>query len=212
MKLAEVFVTLLLGLLLTTLVWRDAAVIRTTLAGVAEQTARTEARRVIGLVLDAEAGGFVEGGAPAGQVAVRAHRWWGVVCDTLPRAGRATLLFQGLRRPDPDKDSLLVVSAGGRVEVRRLDGVRAVAGCGATAVEVAWAPHPDEPPPRLVRGFEYGVYLLDEAFRYRRGSGGAQPLTAAVFHPDSVQLAHDTDGVVLRVGDRPPRRWWWRPP
>lgn len=206
MKLAELLVALLLGLLLIALVWRNAASVRTQLAALAQRAAQVEARRVVGLVLDAEAGGFVAGGAE-GELPVRAHRWWGVVCDTLPVAGRATVHLQGLRRPEPDKDSLLVVTAAGRVQLRRLDHARAVAACGGGAVELGWTAHPDDPPARLVRGFEYGAYRLDAAFRYRRGAGGAQPLTAELFDPDSVALVGDSTGVLLRIGAGAARRW-----
>lgn len=207
MRLVEVVVALALGALLVVGVWRTSAAIRGDLATLAARASATDARRVVGLLLDQEAGGLVADPAPPGEVAVRAHRWWGVVCDTLPTPGRALLRFRGLRRPDPDKDSLLLVTGDGRLSSRRLEGVRSVDACGERVLEVAWTPDPGEARPRVVRGFERGFYRLDEAFRYRRDRGGAQPLTAEVFDPDSLRIDTDTLGVLLRWRGRVPRIW-----
>lgn len=207
MRLVEVVVALGLGGLLVVGAWRSSASMRGDLATLSARAAATDARRVVGLLLDQEAGGLVADPAPAGEVAVRAHRWWGLVCDTVPTPGRAVLRPRGLRQPDPDKDSLLLVAGDGRLSGRRLDAVRSVDGCGGRAVEVVWTPDPGEPDPRVVRGFERGFYRLDEAFRYRRGLGGAQPLTAEVFDPDSLRIETDAFGVVLRWQGRGARVW-----
>ncbi|MEK9504930.1 hypothetical protein [Gaopeijia maritima] len=207
MRLAEVLVALALGGLLVAGVWRSSASIRGDLATLSVRATTTDARRVVGLILDQEAGGLVADPAPTGEAAVRAHRWWGVVCDTLPTPGRAVLRHQGLRQPDPDKDSLLLVAADGRMFGRRLDAVRSVDGCGGRVIQVAWTPDPGEAFPRVVRGFERGFYRLDEAFRYRRDRGGAQPLTAEVFDPDSLWLEIDSLGLLLRWEGRAARVW-----
>lgn len=207
MRLVEVFVALVVGGLLVSGVWRSTAALRADLAVVSERASETGARRVVGLILDQEAAGFTADPELPGDLPVRADRWWGRVCDTVPRPGRATLQLRGLRQPDPDKDSLVLVSVTGQLERRELEAVRSVDHCDDGAVEVAWTPLPGEEPPLLVRGYERGVYRLDHAFRYRRGLGGAQPLTAEVFHPDSLVLEVDSGEVALRWGERPARRW-----
>ncbi|MEQ9570348.1 MAG: hypothetical protein RLN75_09180, partial [Longimicrobiales bacterium] len=138
MKLLEGMVVLLLGALLTTGVWRGAVAVRQDGARLRDRAAVQDAMRVTSLLLDVEASGFVGASSRPGEVAVRAHRWWGLSCDTVPRPGRASLTWRGLRRPDPAKDSLLLIAADGFVAVRALDRVSSSPLCAVDGIEVAW--------------------------------------------------------------------------
>ncbi len=209
MRLVEVVVVLVLGALLVTGVWRGAAAVRRDGAALHGRAAHRDALRVANLVLDMEASGFVGPSGRPGEVAVRAHRWWGIVCDSLPGPGTATLRWRGLRRPDPAKDSIVVIAADGVEVVRGLDGVGSSTACGGSALRLYWTPAAHDPDPRLIRGFERGAYRVDDAVRYRRGRGGAQPLTASRFDPDSAGLDVTATGIRLRMDPRP-SRWWPR--
>lgn len=207
MRLLEGVVVLLLGALMTIGVWRGAAAVRQDGVRLHDRAALRDAIRVASLLLDVEAGGFVGASGRPGEVAVRAHRWWGVSCDAVPRPGRAALAWRGLRRPDPAKDSLLLIAADGFAAVRALDRVSSSPLCAVDGIEVAWTARVGEPVPVAVRGFERGAYRVDDAFRYRRGRGGAQPLTAARLDPDSSRLEVGPGEVRLRIDPRPARRW-----
>lgn len=205
MKLVEVVVALLLGVFLLIGTWHQATSIRVQAARADSIVADWEARRVVGLSLDLDAGGVVGAGGPD-EVAVRAYRWWGAPCVVGAGGSSAVLFATGSRGPDTGKDSLLLIDDVGRSFVRRLDSSRRSTACGGGAIEVGWAPSiPREPV--LVRGFERGAYRIDAAFRYRRGAGGAQPLTAERFVPDSVGLRIDSSTIALRLAPLPARRW-----
>lgn len=207
MKLVEIVVALLIGALLMVAGWRSTSVVRTGVDRLQLRAARGDAHRVVGLLLDLDGGGLVGATGRPNEVSVRAHRWWGATCDTTAAPGRALARVQGLRQPDPDKDSVMVVSAAGGTFLRRLEGVRRGAICDGEGVELVWTPEDGEAAAVALRGFEHGAYRLDNAFRYGRGRGGAQPLTAEVFPSDSVELRVDSAEVVLQMGSRPPRRW-----
>lgn len=202
-------VVLVLGALLVTGVWRGAAVVRRDGAALHGRAADRDALRVVNLVLDVEASGFVGPSGIPGEVEVRAHRWWGIVCDAVPGPGAATVRWRGLRRPDPAKDSLVVIAPDGSEAVRRLERVGTSTACGGSALRLVWTPLPHDPAPAVLRGFERGAYRVDDAFRYRRGGGGAQPLSAARFDPDSSALVVTPGGLRLRMDPRPSRWWPW---
>lgn len=148
----------------------------------ARRAAFADALRVTGVVLQGE----LRWADPAydvpvvapGSLQVRAARAFGVVCGW---QGTATLArLRGIRRPDPDKDSVLLVPGEAVLALR-----------SATLAPDACRHGPDEQVYRLTldelapRGallvFERGSYHLSgSAFRYRRGLAGRQPLTAEV--------------------------------
>lgn len=113
------------------------------------------------------------------SVAVRAFRGTGVGCAP-PLPALWVVRYTGLRRPDPAKDSVLVLAADGVWRVAEL--VRARPGaCGDGSRGEAWELNPAVPNAVVGRVFERGSYhIAAGAFRYRPGQGGRQPLTAQV--------------------------------
>ena len=113
------------------------------------------------------------------SVAVRAFRGTGVGC-TPAGSPLPVVRYTGLRRPDPTKDSVLVLAADGVWRVAKL--IRARPGvCGDGAQGEVWEMHPAVPEAVVGRVFERGSYhIAAGAFRYRPGRGGRQPLTAQV--------------------------------
>ena len=129
-------------------------------------------------------------------ISLRAFRGVALPCvsgDPLPSV---RVRYRGLRRADPDKDSLLVLGPDGRWRVRPLQEARADpdgdeacrGGGGDWRVELWTLP---DPPAGFVaaRLFERGSYhLADGALRYRRGLGGRQPLTPEILEDGASRL------------------------
>lgn len=109
------------------------------------------------------------------SIRMRAIRGSGVICGL---DGREILLrYAGVRRPDPAKDSILLVlqpSTAG--DAYGLEAVAADARCGGS-LRLLLAGRPPDLPAGVALVFETGVYSLAGALRYRRGAGGRQPLT-----------------------------------
>jgi hypothetical protein len=116
----------------------------------------------------------------ADTLALRAVRGVALACAA---AGADLLVrYRGLRLPEPDKDSVLVLGADGGERAVALEADRAAAtACPSLPGEAvrAWTVS------AAIVGagdalllFERGSYhLADGALRYRRGAGGRQPLT-----------------------------------
>lgn len=128
---------------------------------------------------------------------LRAFRGLGLPCGEAV-APQVLVAARGLRRPDPEKDSLLVLVASGSWWVSGLERAAAASGraCAHEGGVQHWTLTDSFPEPiLLLRYFERGTYhLAAGAFRYRRGGGGRQPLT-------SVNLATPPSGFFV-VGDR----------
>lgn len=115
---------------------------------------------------------------PPDSVQVRAVRAFAVVCG---RQGSATLVrLRGIRRPNPDKDSVLLVPSGDVLALR--GAAEAPEDCSHGPDEDVFSLALDEPVTTgAVLIFEPGSYhLANHAFRYRSGDAGRQPLTAEV--------------------------------
>ena len=134
----------------------------------------------------------------AGDLTLRAFRGIGFTCGTQPAEGWGVAVA-GYRFPDSDKDSVLVLAGDGRWRPAAL--VRRVRNAGLDCQRLAgfstevWILDP--PPSRPVAGlyFERGAYrVTSDAFRYRRGRGGWQPLTGTGIEADS--------SVLMAVGER----------
>ncbi|HEX7118712.1 MAG TPA: hypothetical protein VF212_07995 [Longimicrobiales bacterium] len=115
------------------------------------------------------------------SVSIRAYRGVGTVC-AVESDGTALVRYRGLRVPEPEKDSVVVVDAIGRARpMPLLESGPADGGCDARAGTTLYALSLPDPPTAgsLLLVFETGSYhLADRALRYRRGDGGRQPVTA----------------------------------
>lgn len=133
---------------------------------------------------------------------IRAFRGTAVVCGAV--GGAVYVRYTGVRQPNPAKDSLLAIDADGRAQAFALDAARTDAAvCAARGgVEIQrWAVGAPLAVGTLLLLFESGsYYLVDGAFRYGRGRGGRQPLTAEVldgsatgFHALDIRGAETAD-------------------
>lgn len=146
-----------------------------------------ETVRTVGWILSQElAGGVPEVDWWTGEgdsLGLRAFRGLALVRNRNP-GGEVVVCYRGVRNPNPEKDSLLVLGSDGAWRSRGLGSRSSGAGgCwdGVAGQEEIWTV--DELAPgeewHLARVFERGSYhLANGAFRYRSGSGGRQPLTA----------------------------------
>ena len=115
------------------------------------------------------------------------------------RCGEAAWRYQGRRGPDPERDSVWVVTEAGRVGIAALAGVRPGSCSDAArmpAVELETDP-PLMPGDRFVRVFESGRYRIDDAVRYGRVGRGAQPLSAPVLDAGRSGIAGGTEVEVV---------------
>lgn len=118
----------------------------------------------------------------ADSISLRAFRGTALLCPESAPTDELTVSYEGDRRPDPSKDSVLVVDPLGRQEVRALLEVSvAPAACASSSTPELETWRLDAPvPPGVVvaRLFERGSYhVASAALRYRRGLSGRQPLT-----------------------------------
>jgi hypothetical protein len=201
--LAEALVVLLLLFGLLHGAWTLAAVHGSSAFEIFERSQMLEAARVSGWVLREE----LRGGVPGmdwwqgeDSLALRAFRSLGITCEEGSEPGTLVVESTGLRAPDPGKDSVLVLWPDGRWRAHDLVGRSAGASCtpGGPPAE-RWRIEPPEVGGLVVRVFERGSYHVgDGAFRYRRGAGGRQPLTAPVLGASS-ELRWDLNSVVLNL-------------
>jgi hypothetical protein len=185
----EALVALLLGLFLAHLGFTTMARLRSGQARLATRTDGLMAMRVARHVLRSE----LRRGRPGedwvaspDSLSLRAFRGTGLVCPHDTVTAELTVSYGGNRRPDPSKDSLLLVRADGSSEVRALVAVTAAStSCGPIAEEALETWELDTgvaPGSVLARLFERGSYHVNSsALRYRRGASGRQPLTPEVW-------------------------------
>lgn len=122
----------------------------------------------------------------ADSIRLRAVRGAGVICTVEPP--HILVRYRGVRRPEPDKDSvLLVLEPSTEGTAHRLEAVVADARCGG-GLRLALAPGPPEAVGGVALVFETGAYSLAGALRYRRGAAGRQPLTEAVLAKGDLHL------------------------
>lgn len=209
----EMVVALLVGLLLVQLALVTLARIRSAQARLAQRTDALVALRVARHLLRAE----LRVGEPGrdwhfvdDSLALRAFRGTALVCPARPSADELLVRYAGLRGPDPAKDSLLLVTERGDVEVRALAGVAASNDpCGAAASGPSGRWRLDREPPAdvvLARLFEHGSYHLSaSALRYRRGLSGRQPLTPEAWSLSGTTWTRSGEVITIRVVPRDPR-------
>lgn len=228
----ETLVSLLLSLLLVHVAWSVAASQRTAAARLVHRSGTLAAERAVWWVLGEETGPGRPGRdwrvTDPGVLEVRAFRGGGATCPGVSGSGGwVAVRYRGWRVPDPSKDSVLLVDASGRAAVAAVvERVRDDVPCALRAGERGeWLRLVPEPAARpvLVRIFEAGSYHLeDRAFRYRRGRGGRQPLTAEVLDPAGTDVGVLPTGAVVafrglewpgsrRPGGMPGDSGWSRP-
>lgn len=151
---------------------------------------------------------------PPDSVSLRAFRGSAWVCPEPDLGVQLLVAWRGVRSPDPEKDSVLLLDDTGYWSTADLTASsRTPERCPAapTVTVMGWEV---SPPPRgtpvLARLFESGSYhVADRALRYRRGAGGRQPLTAPVLRtpPSGLELAGASVSLQL-VADADPE-WSW---
>lgn len=178
--LAEATVALLLAAVLTAALASLFALVGRAASAHADLAARAETEMTVAAVLGEELRAATAGDVRFGpdSVRLRAFRGQGRVCAIA--GARVVVDYAGFRLPEPDKDSVLLVSARGEAAhdvIGVADGscpTRAI-GRGLT-LTLADTVAPDA---ALALTFESGAYSIHAAaLRYRRGASGRQPLTA----------------------------------
>lgn len=165
--------------------WTVLAQYRKAASDVAERAEGLETVRTIAWLLPEE----VSGGRPeedwwasgGDSLALRAFRGVGLVKGGEVGGDELRVCFRGIRSPNADKDSVLLLGKDGRWRAHELLGrVRAEDECPGLGGgwEEVWTLSPDPGDAILGRVYERGSYhLVNGALRYRRGEGGRQPLT-----------------------------------
>jgi hypothetical protein len=199
---AILLTAILLGLLLGSVVSGGR-----TLRRVAALADRIEAARVARVLAErlAAADGIVGPAQRSDEVRVHLPIGWAEPCDS-------SFLWYGIRTPDPERDSALVVDSRSRVHRVAVAGSDAhpcevrpptpVPGGSMRTIELS----PPVPGAMIVRVFESGVVRVDDAVRYARVGTSRQPLTAAVLDP-SRSGAGVQDGALKLVIADSTRRW-----
>lgn len=138
------------------------------------------------------------------SLALRAFRGVGAVCPERPSIDELLVAYSGIRAPDPDKDSVLLLLPDGSWRAERLAATEATGlRCPASNETPVRLWRLDAPPPPgavLARIFERGAYhVSDGALRYRRGGGGRQPLTPEILDPGLSGFRVGPSGVALEL-------------
>ena len=208
----EVIVALLLGLLVVHMGLSTLARLRTVQLRLASRADGLVAMRLASHVLrrelrDAVPGvDWVQGGD---SLTLRAFRGVAVLCPYEGPTDELTVAYRGDRRPDPAKDSVVLVDATGARQLRALASVSspavACAAIGDSALLEGWRLDAPIPPGMLVaRLYERGSYHLSgSALRYRRGASGRQPLTPELW-ADSTRWTNEAGRLGIEVRHRDP--------
>lgn len=165
-------------------------------------TAAAETERTAPAILGAELRTLTAADATFDHdsVRLRAFRGGGIVCARV--GAEVTIAWHGVRAPEPEKDSVLLLWEDGE-SAHRVQSTRAAA-CDATSAMRIELSGLDDAGPRPVAGFafETGVYSLSSrALRYRRGAAGRQPLTEETLADHSTLRTHaeGTDAALVDV-------------
>ena len=204
--LTEAIVAATLLLLVVQVSWWVTAVQSVVATRVVSGARVLDETRLIHQVLTAEVGqgrAGVDWVLDNGELHLRAFRGTGFRCHAQPADGLGVAV-SGHREPDPDKDSVLVLTPDGGWKAAALVGRRRNARleCQAVAGFRTEVWHLDPPQPEALVGayFERGAYRFSAgAFRYRRGASGWQPLTGTGIAVDSTGLELAGTGAVSAV-------------
>jgi len=181
----EVLVALLLGLVLGALSLALLGRQRSVQAALSERmtlvgTARA-VRHIVGTELRREWDSLDFVLHEPDSITLRAYRGIARVC-AVQSSNRLLVAVEGLRLPDPAKDSVVFLTADGGVRTAAVLSIDSGEGaaCAARPGRVRTLLVSDTVPTGVVlaRYFERGSYHLSgRALRYRRGMAGRQPLT-----------------------------------
>jgi hypothetical protein len=191
----EALVSLLLGLFVICLALTVVARQRAAVAALSRTSEALAAVRVARQVLGEEGRDgdpYRDGWAVfPDSLRLRAFRGTGYVCGPGPTPFDVVVEVEGVRLPQPAKDSVLLLDREGRWTAMALDEATAASPCSTDERVDAelWSLSGRVPAEVvLARYFERGSYhVVDGALRYRRGQSGRQPLTPGVVKtPESV--------------------------
>lgn len=204
----ETLWALVLGLFMMALAMRVVARQRAAVAALAEQSDALATVRVARQVLGQEG----RSGDPSrdgwavsdDSLALRAFRGVAYVCGFGPDPDQVWVEAEGVRLPEPAKDSVLLLDVTGTWTSLALIDAGPASGCkpDGPGQGQRWRLSGLVPPGAvLARFFERGSYhVADGALRYRRGASGRQPLTPEVVQT-RISLFQDTPaGVTLLLG------------
>jgi hypothetical protein len=178
---------LLLVAMLIQVSWEVMSAQRVAVGRLEDRIELLSARQIVRWILEEEVRAGVPGRdwqVPRGDsMALRAFRGWALVLarESGASPGEIVVCQRGIRKADSGKDSVLVLSEGGRWTAARL--VWREVSHGACPGEAGfhrerWLLEPVVPDAVLTRVYERGVYFIrDQALRYRRGRSGRQPMT-----------------------------------
>lgn len=222
--LAEAVVVGALLLLAAQAAWWTTAVQSRVATGVVDRARALDEARLVRHVVGSEARNGKAGRdweVAGGELRLRAFRGIGFGCAVQPSDGWGVAAW-GHRNPNPEKDSVLVLTADGAWQSTAL--VRRSRGVGLDCADLTgFSPevwHLDPAPSAPVVGvyFERGAYRLsDGALRYRQRTRW-QPLTSTKLAGDSAAFSGSGDRVSADLGTPKPnapavqRRWtgWGR--
>lgn len=202
----EVLVALLLGLAVISLGWSALARQRSVASRLRSEMDLLSARRLTAIVVGRELRAGVRGRdwflRASDGLSLRAFRGWGPVCGPGPGSGSIVVAYRGERTPNPAKDSVAILTAEGwrwtDLTARTSRGGSCSTDLGGE-IEV-WTLDPPVVGAWVARIFERGSYHVSGgALRYRRGLGGRQPLTPAVFDDDRSTVSTRMDRIVLQL-------------
>lgn len=222
--LAEAVVVAALLLLAAQAAWWATAVQARVAAGVVDGARALDEARLVRHVVGSEAR-LGEAGrdweVAGGELHLRAFRGMGFGCAVQPSDGWGVAVW-GHRNPNPEKDSVLVLTADGAWRSAAL--VRRSRSQGLDCADVTgfspevWRLDPQPSDPVVGLYFERGAYRFsDGALRYRQRTRW-QPLTSTSLAGDSAAFSGGVDRVGAYLGKPKPsaptvqRRWtgWGR--
>jgi hypothetical protein len=216
-SLAELLAALPLAMLLMAMLLATFVAQARLARALGDRMGRAETERIAAGVLRQELRWIERGdvaAAVADSVTLRLLRGVGVTCGT--DAGAIRVDYRGLREPNPEKDSVIIVSAEGESSARVLASEVTAPSCGEGNARLLRLSTPAVP--GVVLLFEHASYHLSaRALRVRAGAEGRQPITEEWLEDTGTGLLLEGDdalprGVVLRLRGAPARTWRWALP
>ena len=210
-------------LLLAAVIQGGWAVLAQHRVGAGRVAARAEAletvRTISWLLREETAGGrpgedwWVDG---SDSLVLRTFRGVGLVLGREEGQEEVRVCYRGVRSPNPQKDSVLLLGRDGLWSIHELQTrVRGKAVCPGLGGggEEEWGLSPEPGDAVLARVFERGSYhLVNGALRYRRGGGGRQPLTPERIHAGTVSVLPDGrilwEAALVKEGGRADSAYW----